>query len=291
MVALNGIPKPNRRASLCGILKAFQTATGLGIRLVAPGDQQPLCACENRFCALLRNINDPSTPCAGTRPSGTNGDGVPVPIARCDAGLEHISLAVPGTKGPAAFVESGQVFVRPPQRDDFQRLRARFPAWERRDLLPLLEAAFFATPVLTRERLEAGTELLRQIIPAFAPLLVRSDLRCQSRSDPVETAKLFIHQNIEQTVGLAQLAAHVGVSPAYLCRVFKHRCGQSPGQYIAYLRVERAKQLLVRNGHRAVDAAYASGFQSVRQFNHVFKTRTGLTPSEYRRRLANSEKL
>jgi AraC-like DNA-binding protein len=201
---------------------------------------------------------------------------------RCPAGLEHGALRVPLPGGPAGWIEFGQVFLASPRRDEFESLQGRFPEWQQSGYLAHLEDAFFSTPVITRERLQAGVELLRLVVHKMQTLLPDGGAAALP-DDPVEKAREYIRQNISEVIRLSELAAHVAVCPAYLCRIFKRRTGQTVSQCIAQERIERAKELLERSWDRATDIAFAAGFQSVRQFNHVFKARTGLAPSEYRR--------
>ena len=275
--------------SLPQTLAAFHSATGMGIRVSHAEAATPLWTCENPFCHLMRVCGNRATPCRAKRVFNSNTSGVPVMTWRCSAGLEHVAVAVPGAAGVAGWIESGQVFLAPPQREDFIGFCQRHPDWREPGALVEAEAAFFATPVLTRERLEAGTKLLRLVAREIEPLVRHHSASSSVPShDPVEKAKQYVARNLGEMIRLSELAEHVTLCPAHLCRVFKRRTGQTLGDFIADARVERAKRLLAQTGSRAVDAAYAAGFQSVRQFNHVFKARTRLTPSQYRRSLQSS---
>jgi AraC-like DNA-binding protein len=55
--------------------------------------------------------------------------------------------------------------------------------------------------------------------------------------------------------------------------------------YLARVRVEKVKNLLLDPNRRVSEAAYDAGFQSLSQFNRVFKRIAGLSPSVYREAL------
>ena len=55
--------------------------------------------------------------------------------------------------------------------------------------------------------------------------------------------------------------------------------------YVARARVEKTKQLLLNPNVRVSEAAYEAGFQSLSQFNRVFRRVEGQSPSAYREHL------
>ena len=52
--------------------------------------------------------------------------------------------------------------------------------------------------------------------------------------------------------------------------------------YVARTRVEKTKQMLLDPNVRISEAAFAAGFQSLSQFNRVFRRITGESPTHYR---------
>jgi AraC-like DNA-binding protein len=59
---------------------------------------------------------------------------------------------------------------------------------------------------------------------------------------------------------------------------------------LARVRVEKVKNLLLNPHKRVSEAAYEAGFQSLSQFNRVFRRIAGLSPTVYRERLHGSER-
>lgn len=85
-------------------------------------------------------------------------------------------------------------------------------------------------------------------------------------------------------VGMEELAAEFSISSRQLRRVVEREYGVTPVELAQTRRLLLAKQLLTDTQLRRADIAFASGFQSVRRFNHLFRTRYGLNPRALRRR-------
>jgi AraC family transcriptional regulator of adaptative response / DNA-3-methyladenine glycosylase II len=83
--------------------------------------------------------------------------------------------------------------------------------------------------------------------------------------------------------GVAQLAQELGVSDRHLRRVLEHELGVSPLELAQTHRLLLAKRLLADTALPVTRIAYASGFQSLRRFNSVFREQYRLSPSALRR--------
>jgi AraC-like DNA-binding protein len=66
--------------------------------------------------------------------------------------------------------------------------------------------------------------------------------------------------------------------------VFKRATGLTFTDYVARSRVESVKRMLLNPHTRVSEAAYAAGFQSLSQFNRVFRRVAGESPTAYRDR-------
>jgi AraC family transcriptional regulator len=95
----------------------------------------------------------------------------------------------------------------------------------------------------------------------------------------------YLVANLCQDVGLAELAAVAGLSPAHFSRAFKQATGRSPVQELIAIRMERAQELLADPKRPVIEVAALCGYESPSAFATVFRRRTGVTPTEWRRRL------
>ncbi|MFF9843609.1 helix-turn-helix transcriptional regulator [Streptomyces sp. NPDC013740] len=87
-----------------------------------------------------------------------------------------------------------------------------------------------------------------------------------------------------EPLDLDAVAAHAGYSRYHFVRAFKAAYGETPGQYLSRRRIERAEELLRTANLSVTEICTLVGFSSLGTFSGRFKSRTGLTPSEYRAR-------
>ena len=80
------------------------------------------------------------------------------------------------------------------------------------------------------------------------------------------------------TVRLEDIAKHLHVSTFYFCKQFRKHAGLRFTDYLARLRVERAKQTLQDPNKRVSEVA----FLSLPHFNRSFKRIVGTTPTLWR---------
>ena len=118
----------------------------------------------------------------------------------------------------------------------------------------------------------------------------RACLRCEPRHtrvlDPktalVQRVCRFLDASQTETVKLADLAAHAGVSAFHLQRTFKRIMGISPRQYLTARRFGNFKTL-VREGEPVTQALYDSGFNSSSRLYEHAPEELGMTPATYGR--------
>lgn len=87
------------------------------------------------------------------------------------------------------------------------------------------------------------------------------------------------------SLSLQQLADHFGISPSYVSRSFKEELGVSFSSYLTNLRMEQAKTLLCNPEYKTYAIATQVGYTDLPHFTKSFKKFTGLSPSDYRKRL------
>jgi AraC-like DNA-binding protein len=104
------------------------------------------------------------------------------------------------------------------------------------------------------------------------------------RPEPVEIwkARQFIRDNLESELSLREVAKSVNISANYLSEKFKKITGVKFVDYVAAARTERARELLLSADLRISEIAFGVGFQSLSQFNRVFKRLVRQSPSEFR---------
>lgn len=130
-------------------------------------------------------------------------------------------------------------------------------------------------------------ENLAQDVHAAAQELLKlaeeASVRKQSRH--VMRAKECIENsygNINLSVNV--IAEEIGISASYLSKIFVECTGDNLVRYLNTYRVDMAKDLLANTNIMIRDVGYKTGFNTIQNFNRVFKRYTGETPSEFRAR-------
>jgi AraC-like DNA-binding protein len=98
----------------------------------------------------------------------------------------------------------------------------------------------------------------------------------------VTVAREFLHEHAAGRVRLDDLAAVAGLSPPHLVRVFSRAVGMPPHRYHTWLRIERAKRLLISDDITIGEVALAVGFHDHPHFSRTFRRWVGFAPSRYR---------
>lgn len=106
----------------------------------------------------------------------------------------------------------------------------------------------------------------------------------RNRAEPVEIWKTrkYIEEHAGEELSLRRVAKTVNSHPNYLSERFKQVTGMNFVEYVARTRFERACRLLHDGDLKISDIAFAAGFQSLSQFNRVFKRLSGKSPTQFR---------
>lgn len=166
-----------------------------------------------------------------------------------------------------------------------------------RERLSSLERNVGASRSLVRERFQrelVARELDEAELEAYREALGDGDefdeLTAALRSKPdqrkaVRAVTEYMQRSFREELSLAQLAAHVHLSPNYLANLYKKETGATIIDALTQLRLEEAKRLLREEpGLLIADLAERVGYKDSKHFTKLFKREVGMNPSEYRER-------
>lgn len=91
-----------------------------------------------------------------------------------------------------------------------------------------------------------------------------------------------LHLNIESTISLKKLSNDLNLSQGYISDCFKKHMGITIMNYAKKIRIERAKVLLLTTNDSILDISIRLGFHDQSHFYKIFKSFTGVSPSQYR---------
>lgn len=128
---------------------------------------------------------------------------------------------------------------------------------------------------------------LEQLALYAVSTMLRQDEPARTRerriSKRVERAIAFIESNLDQPIGLTEIAAAACVSRFHLCRLFRDETGTTPRALLQEHRSTKAKRLLSETSLGLDEIAYQTGFASAASLSGALRRRFGCGPSELRR--------
>jgi AraC family transcriptional regulator len=175
--------------------------------------------------------------------------------------------------------------------------------WYQAGAHPVFRANTAADPALQRLTESLAAELagglpgqqlmLDALVRQLGVHLLRSHLRVRrvptlelSRAGPVDRrlrrAIELMHARCGEELSLKELAASVFLSEYYFARLFKEVTGLTPHAYLANLRIERARALLLQTELPVTRIAADVGYRSPSHFAHAFRSSTGVSPRAFR---------
>jgi AraC-like DNA-binding protein len=268
--------------------RAFRDTTGLPLSLRAldslhltPGDSRD----QNPFCVLLGQSNQSCAACLSVRKKAEEQADLRSKTLKCFAGLCETVVPVKVGDTTIAYLQTGQVLLQQPQTGDFSRTASALMRWGMEIDVKRLEEAYFQTRVLSRKQYESIVRLLEIFAQHLATVSNQLIVKDQNGEPPmIQKAKLFIEEHQCEDLRLSEVAKAVNTSAYYFCKMFKQATGLTFTNYLARVRVEKVKNLLLNPHVRVSEAAFQVGFQSLSQFNRVFRSITGESPSAFRDR-------
>jgi len=272
--------------------KAFRETTGLPFNLRAVetfdlplhGDPK-----ENPFCALMATTNQSCAACLQLQKRVEEEAQLEPKTLKCFAGLCDSAVPIRVGNNLIAFLQTGQILLHQPTKAEFARTTREILKFGTEVDLKRLEEAYFQTRVVTKKQYESILRLLTIFAQHLSSLSNQLMVKEATAEAPSMTkARVFITDHQAEEISLSDVSRAVNMSAFYFCKTFKKATGMTFTDYLARVRVEKVKNLLLNPHKRVSEAAFEAGFQSLSQFNRVFRRIAGESPSVYREHLHGS---
>ncbi|WP_274649505.1 helix-turn-helix domain-containing protein [Paenibacillus humicola] len=131
---------------------------------------------------------------------------------------------------------------------------------------------------------EARLQLLHDY---FHEIIRRTAPKEEASGSPLVPAILaYIHENYRKDLYLEQIAAEMGVTAKYVSKIFKEKTGTNLTDYLSEVRIREAKAMLVETDLKISEIGECVGIPSRATFFRLFKKSEGVSPHDYRKRLA-----
>lgn len=272
--------------------RAFSEATGLPVSLRSveswklPHHERRN---ENAFCSLMAEKSRSCAACLQVQQRLAESAIDEARTVTCPAGM--CDTAVPVRLGDqlVGFLQTGQVFRKKPTESQFDRTAKLVAEW---GLEPdnRLKEAYFNTKVLPTKQYDSVVKLLTIFAEHLSIVCNQVVVQKKNAEPPVIIrAKQYINEHQAEDLSLGQVAKAVNTSTFYFCKMFKKATGINFTDYLARVRIEKAKNLLLNPNLRVSEIAFEVGFQSLTHFNRVFKKILGQSPTEYRANLPSAK--
>ncbi len=117
----------------------------------------------------------------------------------------------------------------------------------------------------------------------YERLVEQTEERVPLKSDKLANlAAEYIHNNYKQDLSLNMIASRMQVSPKYISRIFKKAIGMNISDYIAKVRINKAKEIIQNTDSSILATMSMVGFYSRTTFIRTFKKFEGILPTEYK---------
>lgn len=273
---------------------AFRRATGLAlffrlahtdqIDLVDKRDEQnsfckELNSCSDRVCTECQKAHDGLRAKHGGNEHACRGF--------CLARMIDTTVPVCCGGTTIGWLWTGRVFIEERSKHSWRNMVSFLKETGRcQDEIQSLQKLWEATPEMTDKKYKSVVVLLeafaKQLSKAANRLIIESR---PQEPDSVTKARRYIRENLGDRLTLEEVATHAGLSPHHFCKVFRRAVGVNLIDFINRSRVEHARQMLLKADARVSEVAFEVGYRSLSQFNRSFRTVTGESPTEYRRRI------
>jgi len=106
-------------------------------------------------------------------------------------------------------------------------------------------------------------------------------------SDHFSRINEYIMRNFHEDISLPKIASIANMAVTTFCNFFKDHYRVTFVEYLNSVKIGHACKLISEKDVNIVEAAYRSGYNNLANFNKQFKKLKNMTPSEYRKKIAN----
>lgn len=275
--------------------ESFPVATGFVVKLlpaVENRDVTPFVDHANPFCRLMCCSPEAKELCNSTFAA------IRAQVACnlmpcqscCFAGFTHIAMPVISVGEHIATLYGGQLMLDQPTKRNFDKISRQLVRLGLAEHLPALERTWFQTPVISEKQLRAIMYLLETFagrISRYAAVRILEPV--DGEPAEITRARRFIQDRFAEPITMPDTARRLHMSASTFGKMFKREVGVTFTQYLARVRVEKSKSLLLNPNAHIRNIAFQSGFDSISQFNRTFRQYAEMSPTEYRTSLTGDD--
>jgi AraC-like DNA-binding protein len=151
-----------------------------------------------------------------------------------------------------------------------------------------------------RSELMGASQLIRAYVTELAVMVMRhwpsnlvkrkSSEHHDAKTEIIQDLLRYIDENISQALSMQELSRKYNLDLFYLSKLFNGVVGMPFKSYVNLVRIIHAEEKLESTQYPMIDIALDCGFNTLRNFNRVFKQIKKITPSNYRENFKRLEK-
>lgn len=242
---------------------------------------------ENPFCAQLAEHPETLSICLQAHEQMIQHTGDIPHTVTCPFGLTETAVPVKLGTETIGYLRIGQVLRRSPTSADTEKVTQKLETHGLRFTKQIREA-WEHNPLIPPHQYGAIVRLLTFFADQLSALINQIVLEKQNAEPPlVQKARDYIERHKGEPLTLSAVSQAAGASVFHFCKVFRKSTGLKFTDYVARVRLEDARTQLLNPNRRISEVAYDVGFQSLTQFNRMFKRVFGQSPTELRERIRN----
>lgn len=132
------------------------------------------------------------------------------------------------------------------------------------------------------DNLEYANICLWHMLGSFRYLSQFRKINELSPQDRVEQSIRYMKNHITEKLSIEMIANHVGLSVSQFSLLFKQKTSRTPLDYLTYLRIQQASNLLDFSSLRINEVASQVGYKDPFYFSRIFSKIMGKSPKAYR---------
>ncbi len=133
-----------------------------------------------------------------------------------------------------------------------------------------------------RDSIYEKKQIVSQVIDT--EIMIRQSIKRDQNDDIVEKVVKYLEDNYSNPLlSIEEVAEKMNISSSQMRKIFKDSYNIKPIDYLVNLRINKAKAALKETEISIKDIAIGVGYENIRYFYALFKKKTGMTCSEYRK--------